>query len=171
ARTLRFYLFGLVFASIDWPLNFAYYARNDSRTPAAVGILSVFVYLGVALPLLPRLSFLGLALADGAKHAGHAAMTIFLIYRWGGRLGQGVLRTAGQTLIAAGVMAVGVWALAQWLLALLGVAGLGPRLAVVLGPAGAGAAIYYLLLRLLRLPEAALVDRAIARIAARRRAG
>lgn len=165
AQTLRYYLFGLVFASIDWPLNFAYYARNDSRTPAMVGILSVFVYLAVALPLLPSLSFLGLALADGAKHAGHAAMMIFLIYRWGGRLGQGVFRTAALTLAAAAAMGGVVWAVGQWLLALTGTAGLGPRLLAVLVPAAAGAVLYYLLLRLLRLPETALLDRAAARAA------
>lgn len=169
ARTLRYYLFGLVFASVDWPLNFSYYARNDSRTPAIVGILSVFVYLAVALPLLPLLSFLGLALADGAKHAGHAAMMLFLVYRWGGRLGQGVLRTAALAALASALMGGLVWALAGWLLAALGTAGLGPRLLVVLAPAAAGGLFYYLLLRLLRLPETALIDRALGRLAAWRR--
>jgi len=81
--TLRYYLVGLVFASVDWPLNFAYYARGDSKTPAIVGILAVGVYLIFALTLLPHLSFLGLAFADGMKQMAHALMMIFLLYRWG----------------------------------------------------------------------------------------
>ena len=100
ARVLRFYLPGLIFASIDWPLNFSYYARNDSRTPAIVGVISVGAYLVVALSLLNTLSFLGLALADGVKHAVHAVIMSWLLYRWGGRLHQAVLRTAGQSLLA-----------------------------------------------------------------------
>lgn len=167
AAALRYYLFGLVFAGLDWPLNFAFYARNDSRTPALVGVFSVLVYLVVALSLLDRLGFLGLALADGAKHAAHALVMFWLLQRRDGPLRQGVTRTVFATLAAGLAMGAVVWVMAAALLDRLGEAGLLPRLAVVILPAAAGGLIYYLLLRALRLPETALVDRLAARVAAR----
>ncbi len=164
AAALRFYLFGLVFAGLDWPLNFAFYARSDSRTPALVGVFSVGVYLVVALSLLDRLGFLGLALADGAKHAAHTLVMFWLLQRRDGPLRQGVARTAFLTLGAGLVMGAVVWAIAASLLNALGTAGLLPRLAVVILPAAAGGVVYYLLLRALRVPEAALLDRVFARL-------
>ncbi|MGD2207759.1 MAG: murein biosynthesis integral membrane protein MurJ, partial [Anaerolineae bacterium] len=68
ARALRFYLIGLVFAAIDWPLNYAFYARHDTLTPALVGVFSVVIYLAVALALVRPMGMLGLVLADSAKH-------------------------------------------------------------------------------------------------------
>ncbi|HSJ53778.1 MAG TPA: murein biosynthesis integral membrane protein MurJ, partial [Anaerolineae bacterium] len=78
---LRYYLLGLVFAGIDWPLNYAFYARQDTLTPALVGVLSVAVYLAVALSLLEPLGMLGLVLADSAKHFSHAVTMLILTRR------------------------------------------------------------------------------------------
>ena len=66
---LRYYLVGLIFATVDWPLNYAFYAREDTLTPALVGVLSVVIYVAVALLLIGRLGMLGLVLADSAKQA------------------------------------------------------------------------------------------------------
>jgi putative peptidoglycan lipid II flippase len=157
AAALRFYLFGLIFACVDWPLNFAFYARGDSLTPALVGVASVFVYLAVALSLLGSLGFLGLALADGAKHAAHAVIMLWLFHRRQGLPGEGVARTAGLSLLAGAVMGVVVYGLSSLLLLELGTAGLLARLTVILLPALVGGLLYFVLLRWLRLPEAALV--------------
>ncbi len=159
--TLRYYLVGLVFASVDWPLNFAYYARGDSKTPAMVGILAVGVYLVFALSLLPHLSFLGLAFADGMKQTAHALMMIFLLYRWGGRLGHGVLRTAVvatlASLVMGGILYVGAEAImTQW-----GTEGLVVRVMTLLLPAIPGGLVYYGLLKWMRVPEVALVHRVV----------
>ena len=159
ARTLRYYLIGLIFASIDWPLNFAYYARGNSRTPAIVGILAVGVYLIFALTLLPYLSFLGLAFADGMKQMAHALMMLFLIYRWGGRLGHDVWRTAWVAAGASALMGIILYLGAQGIMAKLGTAGLLPRSATLLIPGMAGAAVYYVVLRKMAVPEVALLDR------------
>lgn len=167
AAALRFYLFGLVFAGLDWPLNFAFYARNDSRTPALVGVFSVGVYLIVALSLLDRLGFLGLALADGAKHAAHALVMFWLLHRRDGPLRQGVARTALVSLAAGLAMGGVVWFAAAGLLDRLGTDGLLPRLAVVILPGAAGALVYYLLLRALHVPEVVLVERMMGRMAGR----
>jgi len=164
---LRYYLFGLISASIDWPLNFSFYARNDSKSPAIVGILSVFVYLAVALTLIDRLGFLALALGDAAKQTAHVLMMAFLLWRWGGRLQQGVWRTLLQTLLAAAIMGIFVYFSSNYLLAELGTTGLGPRLLVLLIPGAVGAVVYYLLLRLMKVPEIELIDRLVRRVTRR----
>ena len=47
---LWLYLIGLIFAGIDQPLVFAFYARKDTLTPAVVGLIcNVGIYLGVAI--------------------------------------------------------------------------------------------------------------------------
>ncbi|HDN79439.1 MAG TPA: murein biosynthesis integral membrane protein MurJ, partial [Chloroflexi bacterium] len=75
---LRLYLIGLVFASVDWPLNYAFYARKDTLTPALVGVLSVLVYLAAALTLIGPLGMAGLVLADSIKHISHATTMLVL---------------------------------------------------------------------------------------------
>ncbi len=112
AWALRYYLIGLVFAAIDWPLNYAFYARQDTLTPALVGVFSVGVYLAVALLLIRPLGMRGLVLADSAKHFSHAVTMLFLTGRRIGRLADLHLgQTAGKALLAAGAMA-GLMALA-----------------------------------------------------------
>ena len=103
---LRCYLLGLIFASVDWPLNYSFYARQDTLTPALVGVLSVGVYLAVALLLIRPLGMLGLVLADSAKHFSHAVTMLVLTRRRIGNLADlGLGQTAGKALLAALVMA------------------------------------------------------------------
>ncbi len=49
AQVLRFSILGLVFAALDQPLIFAFYARKDTWTPALVGIGTVVFYVIIAL--------------------------------------------------------------------------------------------------------------------------
>jgi len=86
-------------------------------------------------------------------------MMIYLLHRWKGRMGQGVLRTTGQTLAAATIMGVVVFISSQWLLAQLGTEGLFARVMVLLVPGVLGGGIYYFILRWLKVPEVALVHR------------
>jgi putative peptidoglycan lipid II flippase len=111
AWALRYYLAGLIFAAIDWPLNYSFYARQDTLTPALVGILSVGVYLAVALVLIQPMGMLGLVLADSAKHLSHATVMLVLTRRQIGGLGDLRLgETSVKALLAATVMA-GIMAL------------------------------------------------------------
>ena len=77
---LHVYLAGALFAAIDFPLIYAFYARNDTLLPALVGVLSVLVYAAVALVLLEGLGFLGLVWADTAKQGAHAVVMLGLLY-------------------------------------------------------------------------------------------
>ena len=96
ALALRFYLIGLPFAGVDFLLNYSFYARQNTRTPAIVGVISVGFYFVTALLLKDKIGFLGLVLADSAKQAGHAVIMTILFYRSAGRLRhQRILRTLG----------------------------------------------------------------------------
>ena len=140
ARALRVYLIGLTFAAVDQPLIFAFYARQDTLTPAIVGVLGVGIYLAVALPLLRPLGMIGLVLANSMQWAGHALMMLWLLRRpIGGLVNQRVWTTGAQSLLAALLMAVAVMG-ARWQMEALGseMTLLGQLLAVVASAALGG---------------------------------
>ncbi len=160
-RALRYYLVGLIFATVDWPLNYAFYARQDTLTPALVGVLSVGVYLAVALSLLRPLGMLGLVLADSAKHMSHAVTMLVLTWRRTGSLaGLGLGQTASKALLAAGVMA-GLMALAlkgvESQISRWGISGLPGSLLEVGLIGGIGALVYFGLISVLRIDEVGLI--------------
>jgi putative peptidoglycan lipid II flippase len=154
AWALRYYLLGLVFASIDWPLNYAFYARQDTLTPALVGILSVGIYLAVALVLIQPLGMLGLVLADSAKHLGHALTMLILTSRRIGTLRDlGLGQTAVKALLAAGVMTGLIVITLTGLSGFVHNGGLVGELLAVLVSAGVGVLAYLALASLLRVEE------------------
>lgn len=93
---LRFHLIGLVFAAVDQPLIFSFYARQDTWTPALVGVATVVLYVVAALAptLVAPLTLNGLILANSLKWAAHALLMLVLLKRrTGGLAGQGLWRT------------------------------------------------------------------------------
>ena len=95
----------MLFAAIDFPVNFAFYARNNTLLPALVGVFSVLVYAVIAFALVTPLGYLGLVWADTAKHASHALVMVLLL-RWRvGALGTGIGRGFAQIVLGAGGMA------------------------------------------------------------------
>lgn len=163
ARALRFYLAGLPFAGVDFLLNYTFYARQNTRTPATVGVISIGFYFLTALLLKGPLGFLGLVLADSAKQAAHAVIMTALLLRSVGRLHrQGVLRTLAAGCGVALAMGAGVWAISQVLAPLLPAGKIG-ALVTVAAAGGAGALFYLAALRLLHVEEITrLVDGALA---------
>ena len=115
AVALRLYLLGLGFAGVDFMLNYSFYARQDTRTPALVGVLAVFAYFAAAVLLLPLYGFLGLVLADSVKQAAHALIMIFLLgHSIGWLRGERILTTAlrsGAAAVALALVAGGAVAL------------------------------------------------------------
>lgn len=107
ALALRFYLIGLPFASIDLLLVFAFYARQDTLTPALIGLLSLAVYMITAVILLPYYSFFALMIADSMKHLVHAGVSGYVLSRRiGGLHGQKIVTTTAYSLVAACLMGV-----------------------------------------------------------------
>ena len=159
---LRYYLLGLVFAAIDWPLNYAFYARQDTLTPALVGVLSVGVYLAVALTLIHPLGFLGLVLADSAKHISHALVMLFLTRRRLGSLASmGLGQMVLKSLLASGVMTAAMALLLLGITRVLCDGGLLIGFVTVAVVSGVGLLVYVGLITLLRVEEVGLVRRII----------
>lgn len=158
AWALRYYLVGLIFAAIDWPLNYSFYARQDTLTPALVGVLSVGVYLVVALVLIRPLGFLGLVLADSAKHLSHALTMLIVTRRRLGSLAEMQLgRTIIRALLAGGVMTALMAITLFGITRVMGDGGLVAGLVTVSVVSGVGALVYLGLLTLLRVEEVGLI--------------
>lgn len=169
ATALRVYLIGLPFAGVDFLLNYTFYARQNTRTPAIVGVISVGFYFVTAYFLKDRIGFLGLVLADSVKQAAHAGIMTVLLQRSQARLsGQRILRTlavcGGTALLMGGVILL----VSQGLDGQLPAGKLGALLTIVVA-GGLGGALYLGLLYWLRIEEVTrLVDLAGRRILRRR---
>ncbi|HYO89033.1 MAG TPA: lipid II flippase MurJ, partial [Candidatus Limnocylindrales bacterium] len=110
ATALRLYLIGLPFAAVDLLLVYAFYARQDTLTPAIIGLISFGVYLVAAILLLPSLGLFSLMVADSLKHITHASISaVVLGRRIGGygsqRIGLTILKT-GLAVAAMGLVAL-----------------------------------------------------------------
>lgn len=108
---LRLYLIGLTFAAIDQPLIFAFYARQNTLTPALVGLLGVGFYLAAALlPGLVRpLQMADLVLANSVQLTGHALVMLWLVNRLAPLRGRGLGPAALKAVLASLLMAALLW--------------------------------------------------------------
>lgn len=108
---LHCHLVGLIFAAVDQPLVFAFYARKDTWTPALVGVGTVILYVIMALAptLFVPLTLNRLILANSLKWAAHALAMLILLRRKVGGLGQhGIWPVVLKSILASAVMAVAV---------------------------------------------------------------
>jgi putative peptidoglycan lipid II flippase len=85
ANALRLYLLGLPFAGVDFLLNYSFYARQNTRTPAIVGVIAVGLYFVVAASLKGPYGYLGLVFADSVKQAA-TPTTVLLLERSDARM-------------------------------------------------------------------------------------
>ncbi len=112
ALALRLYLLGLPFAAADLLLVFAFYARQNTLTPAIIGLISLVAYMVVAIYLLRWYGLFALMVADSVKFVIHTAIAAWLLGRaTGGYGGQRLIRTISRTALASlgmGIVAFGV---------------------------------------------------------------
>jgi putative peptidoglycan lipid II flippase len=156
---LWLYLVGLIFAGVDQPLVFAFYARKDTLTPAIVGLIcNVGIYLAVALipPALygRPLQVTDLAIANSVQWMSHALIMLFLARaRLGGLGGFGLWSLVGKAALGSAGMALGAYAAIHLLNTLLGESSVLREGIDVIGAAMVGAGIYAGIMLLLRVPE------------------
>jgi putative peptidoglycan lipid II flippase len=160
AQALRFALLGLIFAAIDWPLNFAFYAQQDTLTPALVGIVAVGVYILAALvpTFFGPLTLNGLILASSIQWASHALIMLWLLHRrLGGLRGHKLLRLLFKTGVASAVMGTVTWLASEMLVRSLPPGNLIAELIIVGGAAAIGFVVYVALMALLRADGGGIV--------------
>jgi len=167
AQALHLYLFGLMFAGVDFLLNYTFYARQDTRTPAIVGVIAVGVYFVVAWTLKGPLGFLGLVLADSTKQFAHAAIMTVLLLGTPARLHQqGILKTVVKASGAALLMGATAALLVRWLPGAPPGRFMGELLLLLTIGVVCGV-LYLLALSVLRVPEVQILSVPARRIAAR----
>jgi putative peptidoglycan lipid II flippase len=163
SEALRYHLVGLIFASVDQLLIFAFYARKDTLTPALVGVVTTVLYAVAALTLAWAgvLTLPLLILVNSLKWAAHAIIMLVLTRRHLGELGERrVWGLTGKATAASAVMAGVVW-WAQNGVTALAFEGLLGELSVVLGPGIVGLLVYGLLGVMLRMEEIHVLREAV----------
>jgi len=135
ATALQNYAYQLPFVAIDQLLIFAFYARKNTIIPVAVGAVSVFGYLAVALPFWQTLGMPALAFANTVQNSLHAIILLVIMRKVIGPMHLGKLvPTIGKLLLAAAMMVAVAWVL-QVLLApipLFSLKFIGPLLTVLI---------------------------------------
>lgn len=151
---LRLYLIGLPFAALDLLLVYAFYARQDSLTPALIGLLSLTIYMIAAIVLFPRYGLFSLMIADSLKHIVHATISAYLLARRMNGLGkQRLLLTTGKAAAAALAMGAVATSATSQLLNWIGTTSLLREIIVVGISGGLSVMVYLLLAVLFRIEE------------------
>ncbi|MFL7840025.1 MAG: murein biosynthesis integral membrane protein MurJ [Candidatus Promineifilaceae bacterium] len=155
AHVLRFYLFGLPFAAVDQMLVYASYARKDTLRPALAGVVSILIYLGVAVVLLQPLGLLSLMVADGVKHIVHTLIMLVIVRKQIGRMsGYSILTTTAKSIVAALLVGITAYYTAVFMAGAVDTATTAGKLLVVVISGGAGVLVYTALVFLLDLRDA-----------------
>jgi len=163
-QALQFYLLGLPFAAVDLLFIFAFYARQDTLTPALIGVGVNILYLATAILLLPSWGLFSLMIADSFKQLLHALVAGAILWRrLGGLDGHGLFRTLGVALIAASAMGLAAYGAMIGMQNTFGDDSLIAELLVVGVPGLFGAGVYIGLLSLMRVEEIGLLASAVRR--------
>lgn len=156
AAALAGYAVGLAGYAAIKLLAPAFYALGDARTPMMASVVGVALNLAAALMLTrwAGMGHAGLALATSlAALAGAAVLALALRARTGGIHGRALASSAARILAAAAVMGAACAASSRAIHGWLG-GGRGAHLADVAVSIPLGVAVFFLLCRLMRVPEA-----------------
>ncbi len=161
AWALLWYAAGLIGHSVVEILARTFYALHDTKTPVFVGAAAMSLNIGFSFAfaaLFKRLGWMphgGLALANSLATALEmVGLLILMRRRLDGIEGRHIVRGAGQAALATLGMSAAIWV---W----LHVAGASAAWAVALGGMVFGGALYAFGVWVLRVPEVALVIRAL----------
>ncbi len=151
---LRLYLIGLPFAAVDLLLVYAFYAHQDTLTPALIGLFSLLIYMVTAWLLIPALGLFSLMIADSIKHILHAIISGVLLYRRMNGLGQQrLVLTVLQTALASAGMGIVAWGSLLIFAKTIGTTGLFNEILLVAVCAGVSGVTFAILAYLLKIEE------------------
>jgi len=116
AWALPFYALGLYGLASRDLLTRAFYALENTRTPVAIGVIGIGVYVAANFLLMPVLGHGGIALANAVSATSQAVLLFILLWRRiGAPVRRSFLTTVGKTLLACAVMLAGIWLAGPWL--------------------------------------------------------
>jgi putative peptidoglycan lipid II flippase len=160
ASVLVFFSLGLFSFSAFQLLLRAFYAMQDTKTPALINVASFVVNTAANLVFffVFNLAVRGLALGLAAAYTfATIAAVLILRRRLGGLDGREILRGLAKVLAAGGVTAAAAWVTSQGSERLLGVDSLATQAVQVLGSVGIGLLVFLGMALLLRMEELTLI--------------
>ncbi|HKV60157.1 MAG TPA: lipid II flippase MurJ [Ktedonobacteraceae bacterium] len=171
ALALLNYAYQLPFVAIDQLLIAAFYARKNTFTPVAVGVLSISGYLLIALPFYTTIGMPALAFANTVQIVMHTVILLILLRKAIGTIRvRQTIPTVLKIVLAAALMFATAWAL-QLLLnhaGLFTLSHLSGDLLTVIVAGGVASLVYVGGVLLLRVEEVGLVrDAVIAKLGRR----
>ena len=139
----------------------AFYALKDARTPMIVSVVSIATNYVLNLLLVERFGHRGLAMATSGVALVNFIALFFLIRKKIDHIeGCRIFQSLWKILLASAVMALVSWIVYARISPQMG-PGLGGQLANALIPIAAGAAVFFLLARLLSITDLESAERAL----------
>jgi putative peptidoglycan lipid II flippase len=169
ARLLALFSIGLFpFCLFQLTLR-AFYAMQDTRTPAIINVFAVGLNTAVNFIYYRYLNVEGLALGHATAYAFAALVAVIVLRRrLGGLDGRRLAPALGQILIGGAATGAAAWLVARGLGSWLGTASLGPQVLQVGGGVLAGFGAFMALAVALRMPELKLIRESLPRRGRRR---
>ena len=164
ADVLASFALGLFFFSTFQLLLRAFYAMQDTRTPALVNLGAMVLNIGADLLFVFgfHLGIQGLALGHATSYVFSSAVALLILRRrLGGLEGARVARSLALTLVAGTATALAAWAVARFVGNRLGTATLAAQSVQVLAAVGAGVLVFLGAALILRIEEVDSVKRQI----------
>ncbi len=159
ASVIVFYAAGLWCYCANHVQVRAFYAKKDTKTPVAVSAVMMLLNLTLSLSLVGAMQERGIALANSATGlATFVTLNILLRRKMGGLDLKPVYTALARSLLATVAMAAAVWGVCRGMEGGTGASLVG-RLVLVFAPAAAGAVVYLLAARLLRMDESRMLFR------------
>jgi putative peptidoglycan lipid II flippase len=160
---LAFFAIGLFPFSAFLLFLRAFYAMQDTRTPALVNVMAVGLNIVANLALFPALGVRGLALGHSIAYTFAAvASGLILRRRLGGLEGRRLAAGLGRILAAAALTGAAAWGAALLMSEAIGTDTLGEQIAQVGAGVAAGLIIFVGAALLFRIEEFELVRRTVA---------
>jgi putative peptidoglycan lipid II flippase len=158
SSVLLFFSLGLVSFSTFQLLLRAFYAMQDSRTPALINIGSVALNTVVNLALFPVLGVRGLALGHVVAYTFASVVAVVLIRpRIGGLEGREVARGLIRVAVAGALTALAAWGASQGIAGIVDTSTTGGQLVQVVGALLAGLLVFVATALVLRMEELELL--------------
>lgn len=145
AATLLAYAVGLPGFVISRTLIPGFHARQDTRMPVKLALVSIAVNIGLSLALMPRFGHVGLALATALAASVNTLLLLYVLRRRGHWHADARLKGRTWRILAASVvMALALFALDRYLLPGWYAGGFSLRVAALVVLVGGGLVVFLL---------------------------